>query len=82
MGIPASFIRGLMWCVVFGVARGCMYSSQKIAQDVAHVKWEHMLLIRQAMMMIDGSGGRFECRDKVGGQVSGFGATNVHLDGK
>ena len=37
---------------------------------------------REAMMMIDGSGGRFECRDKVGGQVFGFGATTGHLDGK
>ena len=27
MGIPKSYVNGIMWCVVFGIGRGGMYSS-------------------------------------------------------
>ena len=30
LGIPQSFLRGLAWCVIFGLSRGGMYGSQKI----------------------------------------------------
>ena len=40
---------------------------------------------REAMIMIDRNGGRFDCRDKMGGQVVGLGVADDdgdHLDRK
>ena len=43
---------GLFWCVVQGLTRGAMYSGQKVAQNVTHVKLANIILIRSFIIIL------------------------------
>lgn len=39
-------MKGLAWCVVFGLCRGGMYSYTKILEDVSEIKTTHIILVK------------------------------------
>jgi drug/metabolite transporter (DMT)-like permease len=47
-----TYLRGLVWCMVFGLNRGGMYTSQKMAEVYGDARPLHTLLIRSICMAI------------------------------
>ena len=41
-----------MWCTVFGLSRGGMYTGSKFAQELTHVKLTYVVIIRSIFLMI------------------------------
>lgn len=48
----SSSLRGLMWCLVFGVARGGMFASQKITSHHYSAQAIDMLLVRSIVIVL------------------------------
>ena len=45
-------MKGLFWCVVFGITRSGISSGTKLAQAMTHVSLSDVLLVRSFCLMI------------------------------